>query len=131
MNDLYKYVSPNIVVKAKGQSIDSVFQNPPPPKKKFSSRLYLNILHDTTCRILCIRSTFRRVSLVNSPEQYKHSASISEFLHQFLREWVPHNLRSLSLTTLFISSSPRTTETFASLGPDCFFLCNHILEDFL
>jgi len=64
-----------------------------------------------------------------------NSASIQrqylKVLHQFLREWAPHNLRSLRLTTFFNSSSPRTTETFVSLGPHCFFLYSRILEDFL
>jgi hypothetical protein len=31
--------------------------------------------------------------------------------------------------TLFISCSPLTTETFASLGPDCIFFCNRILQE--
>ena len=31
-----------------------------------------------------------------------------------------------------VACSPRMTETFAALGPDCLFVCNRILkEDFL
>jgi len=44
----------------------------------------------------------------------------------FLQDWVPHNFRSLR------TCSPRMTETFASLGSDCFFFFNRILmKDFL
>ena len=64
---------------------------------------------------------YPRLSLVYSPEQYKHSASKSEFSSPVFREWVPHNLPSLRMMNLFISCSPLTTETFASLGPNCIF----------
>jgi hypothetical protein len=33
------------------------------------------------------------------------------------------------MMTLFISCSPLTTATFPSLGPDCIFICNRILEE--
>ena len=36
-----------------------------------------------------------------------------------------------ALSLLFIPCSPRMTETFASLGPNCLFYCNCMLEDFL
>ena len=49
---------------------------------------------------------------------------------KWMNEWM--NERMNEGWWLFISSSPRMTETFASLEPDCLFFCNHILEeDFL
>jgi len=73
-----------------------------------------------------------RPSLVYSPEQYKCSLSLSEFLHHCLWDWAAHNLRSLRMMTLFISCSLRMPEIFASVEPDCQFFCNRILEgDFL
>ena len=45
----------------------------------FSSHLYLNILHGTTCTTLCVWHVSQRLSLVYSPIQWKHSAPISKF----------------------------------------------------
>ena len=95
-------------------------------KETFCSRLYLNTLHGNTCIILCICSTFRRSTVPNSISIQRQYL---KFLRQFLRCWDPHNLRSLTMVTVFVWRAVRMTETFASPRPDCLFFCSRILEE--
>jgi len=78
-----------------------------------------------------------RLSVEYSPQHYKHSASLSEFSSSVsMRLGSSQSLWSAddasdAVSLLFISCSPRMAETFASLGPNCLFYCNRMLEDLL
>ena len=72
------------------------------------------------------------VSSIQPRTEKAPSVSIRIFFISFYETWPLTIVWSPRTMTVFISCSPRMTVTFASLGPDCLFSCNRILdEDFL
>jgi len=98
-------------------------------KGTFSSPLYPTPPHGTT-EAFCAFDPLFAASLFTALNSRRTQRQYLNFLHNFLRDWAPHNFRSLRMMTLFISSSPRMTETFASLGPDCLFFCDRIMNEY-